>query len=554
MDRIVLIATLFFGLLLAVNGSTSTPAVFARKHYNPTLGALIGALVGFGATFLTALALHFFSSNGAVTVFGGLVGGIVGLALLWNRLPDRADQPGALPDGASLKQNIVARRIRGRIMRALYLLAIVVALVSLATLIWTIVNKTVGLTAVEYEVKPEELTINGDPTGRALGDLSIEDMGGVLADGVRVKRLRVLVLQEVVEAKEETWASLSVQPISAVLKHRDYPAELADTAFNQIDEFQAADLLRRNLKRGELEDLIMTEIVQPRVVESWTLGESLTQRDQIEARVEKKYPDGWLEWRSWLNWNFISRPLDASRPDITGLRPALYGSLMVILITILVAFPVGVGAAIYLEEYARDNRLNRLIQTNINNLAGVPSIIYGMLGLAIFVRAMASLTSGNIVGSETANGRTILSAGFTLALLVLPIIIINAQEAIRAVPGSLRQASYGLGATQWQTIWHHVLPNAMPGILTGTILAISRAIGETAPLILIGASTYITRDPEGPFSNFTALPMLIYRWTTLPQAEFRNAAAAAIVVLLILLLTLNSAAVILRNRFSRSLS
>ena len=163
------------------------------------------------------------------------------------------------------------------------------------------------------------------------------------------------------------------------------------------------------------------------------------------------------------------------------------------------AFPLGVGAAIYLEEYARDNWLNRLIQTNINNLAGVPSIIYGILGLAIFVRALEPLTSGAIFGvgdPTTANGRTILSAGLTLALLVLPLIIINAQEAIRAVPSSLRQASYGLGATKWQTIWHHVLPNAIPGILTGTILAISRAIGETAPLVVIGASTYITFDPS----------------------------------------------------------
>jgi len=151
----------------------------------------------------------------------------------------------------------------------------------------------------------------------------------------------------------------------------------------------------------------------------------------------------------------------------------------------------------------------------------------------------------------TANGRTILSAGLTLALLVLPLIIINAQEAIRAVPRSLRQASFGLGATRWQTVWNHVLPNAMPGILTGTILAISRAIGETAPLIVIGASTFITVDPSGPFSKFTTLPIQIYQWTSRPQDEFRNLAAAAILVLLVLLLTLNAAAIIMRNRFSQ---
>jgi phosphate transport system permease protein len=211
-------------------------------------------------------------------------------------------------------------------------------------------------------------------------------------------------------------------------------------------------------------------------------------------------------------------------------------------------------AAIYLEEYAVDNRLNRLIRTNINNLAGVPSIIYGMLGLAVFVRALEPLTSGKLFGlvdPTTANGRTILAAGLTLGLLILPLIIINAQEAIKAVPNSLRQAGMGLGATKWQTIWHHVLPNAMPGILTGTILAISRAIGETAPLVVVGASTFITVDPTNPFSKFTTLPIQIYQWTSRPQDEFRNIAAAAILVLLFLLLALNASAVLLRNRFSK---
>jgi phosphate transport system permease protein len=170
------------------------------------------------------------------------------------------------------------------------------------------------------------------------------------------------------------------------------------------------------------------------------------------------------------------------------------------------------------------------------------------------VRALETLTSGALFGAvdpTTANGRTILSASLTLGLLILPLIIINGQEAIRAVPGSLRQASYGLGATKWQTVWHHVLPSALPGILTGTILAISRAIGETAPLVVIGASTYITFDPDGPFSKFTTLPIQIYQWTSRPQDEFRNIAAAAIIVLLILLLSLNASAVLLRNRFSR---
>jgi phosphate transport system permease protein len=222
------------------------------------------------------------------------------------------------------------------------------------------------------------------------------------------------------------------------------------------------------------------------------------------------------------------------------------------LITITVAFPLGVGAAIYLEEYARSGTWwGRLIQVNIDNLAGVPSIVYGMLGLAIFVRAFEPITSGTVFGVTDSNGRTILSAGMTMALLILPILIINAQEAIRAVPKSLREASYGLGATKWQTIWSHVLPYALPGILTGTILALSRAIGETAPLIIVGASTYITKNPSSPFSNFTALPIQIYNWTTRPQDQYRNIAAAAIVVLLILLLSMNAMAIFLRNRFSK---
>jgi phosphate transport system permease protein len=242
----------------------------------------------------------------------------------------------------------------------------------------------------------------------------------------------------------------------------------------------------------------------------------------------------------------------ASAPEVAGVRTALLGSLALILITIVVAFPIGVGAAIYLEEYASQNNwLNRVIQTNIDNLAGVPSIVYGILGLALFVRTLEPLTSGAIFGIERGNGRTILSAGMTMALLILPIIIINAQEAIRTVPDSLRQASYGLGATRWQTIWSHVLPYALPGIMTGTILAISRAIGETAPLIVVGSSTMVTSDPTGPFSSFTALPIQIYNWTMRPQPAFQHIAAAAIIVLLIALLSLNAVAIMLRNRFTK---
>jgi phosphate transport system permease protein len=179
-----------------------------------------------------------------------------------------------------------------------------------------------------------------------------------------------------------------------------------------------------------------------------------------------------------------------------------------------------------------------------------------MLGLAIFVRMMEALTSGKLFGvadDTTANGRTVLSAGLTLALLVLPVVIINAREAIRAVPDSLRQAGFGLGATRWQVVWAHVLPSALPGILTGAILAMSRAIGETAPLVVVGASTFIALDPDGPFSKFTTLPAQIYQWTSRPQAEFHHIAAAAIVVLMVMLLSLNALAITLRNRFGKQL-
>jgi phosphate transport system permease protein len=304
-------------------------------------------------------------------------------------------------------------------------------------------------------------------------------------------------------------------------------------------------------------------VVAPKVVASWSLLESLFNREQIEVEVAEKFPAARLEFRSWLTPRFISNP-QSSEPILAGVRTAILGSLWTIAITILIAFPIGVGAAIYLEEYASTignpflRRVNGIIQTNINNLAGVPSIIYGMLGLAIFVRALEPLTSGAAFGAvadpTTANGRTIISAGLTLALLILPVIIINAQEAIRAVPLSLRQAGMALGATKWQTIRAHVLPNALPGILTGTILAMSRAMGETAPLVVIGASTFITVDPNSPFAKFTTLPIQIYQWTARPQGEFHNLAAASIIALLILLLSLNALAIILRNRYSRRLA
>lgn len=307
--------------------------------------------------------------------------------------------------------------------------------------------------------------------------------------------------------------------------------------------------------QDDLYRLLEQRVIQPKVVGSWSMTGSILRRNEIEQELLSKFPEAELQWYRWLNRNFLTQP-QSSVPEQAGVRTAILGSLWVVLITILISVPVGIGTAVYLQEYAGHSRLQQIIQTNIDNLAGVPSIIYGILGLAIFVRALEAITSGSAFGvadPTTANGRTVLSAGLTLALLVLPVVIINAQEAIRAVPSSLREAGYGLGATKWQVTWTHVLANALPGILTGTILAMSRALGETAPLIVIGASTFITQDPTGPYSKFTVLPMQIYQWTSRPQAEFKHIAAAASLVLLALLLLLNGTAIYLRNRFSKTL-
>jgi phosphate transport system permease protein len=342
--------------------------------------------------------------------------------------------------------------------------------------------------------------------------------------------------QDLAELPKETLVSILQGHVSEGLFRR-FESEVPFAERSQEDVYQ----------------LVVERVVEPKIEDTWPFFASVLRRSEALAEAAEKYPEAEIRFVSWIDPGFIRSP-QSTDPEKAGVRTAILGSLWTILITVLFAFPLGVGAAIYLEEYAVDNRLNRLIQTNINNLAGVPSIIYGMLGLAVFVRALESLTSGKLFGvvdPTTANGRTILSAGLTLGLLILPLIIINAQEALKAVPNSLRQAGMGLGATKWQTIWHHVLPNAMPGVLTGTILAISRAIGETAPLVVVGASTFITVDPTNPFSKFTTLPIQIYQWTSRPQDEFRNIAAAAILVLLFLLLTLNASAVLLRNRFSK---
>ncbi|MCX7792028.1 MAG: phosphate ABC transporter permease PstA [Chloroflexaceae bacterium] len=422
---------------------------------------------------------------------------------------------GRLPQGEAVRQNVAVRQRRGRVWEAVLFASTVVGIVILVMLAFNIVNDAFGGIAVQSVVEEEELT-----DGRQLEALSQQELVGILETNLR----------------------------SRVLRNLERERPLAERS------------------KEELIDIINQEIIKPEVVAIYPLSEFLFNRPAIEAELAEAFPRAELQFKSWLNWNFLTSPM-SSNPLQAGIRTAILGTLSLLLLTILIAFPLGIGAAIYLEEYNSDKPfderspvgrwLNRaiqrtagLIETNIYNLSGVPSIIYGILGLAIFVRALEPITSGAVFGANegvTANGRTILSAALTMSLLVLPVVIISSQEAIRAVPSSLRQASYGLGATKWQTVWKIVLPNALPGILTGTILAISRAIGETAPLIVIGASTFIVTDPSGLFSKFTVLPLQIYNWTSRPQEEFRAIAAAAIIVLLILLLSLNAAAILLRN-------
>lgn len=362
----------------------------------------------------------------------------------------------------------------------------------------------------------------------------------------------------------------------------DYDRQRRDVTMrlNETRRSLTAELVNRELAR-ELEPIIEQSLIDAGIerraaggiatefsddlARNRTVTElsSIEQRDTITYLMNPAFADvlrndafdgGEVYSRSWLNPFFLTQTGQGSVPELATLRVAVLGSIWVMIITMVTSFPLGVGAAIYLEEYATDNWLNNLIETNIRNLAGVPSIIYGLLGLAVFVRALAVITSGAFTEpgtpSETLNGRTVLSAGLTLSLLILPVIIINSQEAIRAVSSTIREASYGLGATKWQTISRQVLPSAVPGILTGTILAFSRAVGETAPVIVVGAASSISVDPN-LFSQFTVIPIQIFRWTEESRFEYQHLAAAAIIVLMLLLIILNTTAIVLRNRYTQ---
>ena len=250
----------------------------------------------------------------------------------------------------------------------------------------------------------------------------------------------------------------------------------------------------------------------------------------------------WL--RPELIFNFPSR-----FPEQAGLKAALFGTLWLMGMTALFCVPVGVGAAVYLEEYAPDNRLTRFIEVNIANLAGVPSIVYGLLGLALFVQGYTIAFAGREV--ELSLGRSVLAGALTMSLLVLPIVILASREAIKAIPDTYRQAAFALGASKWEVVRGIVLPAAFPGMLTGVILAMSRAVGETAPVIAISALVYLTFIPGHPLDRFTVLPIQIYNWVSRPQSEFQGLAAGGIIVLLIVLLSMNALAVYLRNKFQK---
>lgn len=247
-----------------------------------------------------------------------------------------------------------------------------------------------------------------------------------------------------------------------------------------------------------------------------------------------------IEGLTRIDWSFLTN-LPSRRPERAGILTAWTGTAWILGLTALIAIPLGVSAGIYLQEYGKKNRIARIVELNIANLAGVPSIIYGLLGLEIFVRVMKF-------------GNSLLAGAFTLALLILPVIIVATREALKAVPNSLREASYGMGATKWQTIWHQILPAASGGILTGIILALSRAVGETAPLIVIGALAYVPFVAESPMDEFTVLPIQIFNWVSRPQPEFLVNGAAAIIILLFLTFVMNGIAVYLRNKWQKKIS
>lgn len=462
--------------------------------------------------------------------------------------PVRVDLSEHFPTVEEFHRQVSGRGRKATGAKYLFLSALIIAVLALATLLYTIINDAFGLVAVVNQNDPEVILteLGYDPDTQTLGDIERDDLVALLeatvSSGVgrRLEREQRFYEDRLVFESQDVWDEICAG------------ADAPDGCTSGVRD--SANVLAIVQERVVVPDVIASNDLVPSLLNPQGFEDDVRQTFETSPQRFGDYTVDQVrfEFRAWLSMQFVRSPTN-STPEIAGIRTAILGSTWLVLITLLFAVPVGTGAAIYLVEVAKPSRLNEIIQTNINNLAGVPSIIYGMLGLAVLVRTFEPLTSGSLFFEDAPsdNGRTVLAGGITLGLLILPVVIISAQEALRSVPNSLRLAGMGLGATRWQTVRSQVLPVALPGILTGTILAVARAIGETAPLIVVGAASFITADPTGPFSKYTALPIQIFQWTGFPQEEFRNIAAAAILVLLVLLLVLNGTAVLLRNRYSR---
>lgn len=583
------------------------------------------------------------------------------------RQPDSLEQyarPGENKINEGLfRSHLSERHTRGNRWGRFFYIANFIGLGVLIILVLHILNSTFGLVVIRNTIEPSALS------DRPLNELTETELLAIIAEQ-QPNRLPVYIRDYLSVVPN---ADFTAEPLKDALATSIVPEAYQDLTIGQVPLEGRIQILADNLDQSTIHDIVVENVVRPVVVRSWQLIDSVTNRAAIEALAAERFPDGQLQFRNWLTPDFVSSNVSSSATT-AGLRTALLGSFYIIIITASLALIVGVAAAIYLEEYAnRENWLERVIEINIRNLAAIPSIIYGMLGLAVFAQALSIFTGGYLlganlpsqsedvivievrqafglgglsnaeremlnnsvnrtdteaqaiqimigeIGEETSltneelrrligtffgyrvasmgnisffsspnpdqalrdisaavdiskltpaqiealqtalirygtfniNGRTVLSAAITLAMLILPLIIVNAQEAIRAVPRSIREASYGMGATRWQTVSRQVLPAALPGILTGVILAVSRAIGETAPLLVVGASTFIGINPNGPFSKFTVVPIQIYQWTSRPEQEFRSVAAAAIIVLLFVMLTSNGLAIYIRNRYSQ---
>jgi phosphate transport system permease protein len=473
---------------------------------------------------------------------------------------------GYLPNDDIYRQRLAARNSNAKRWQLFFLGATCAGIVMLVILLLSVLNNVVGLVAVKQAVDPATLA-----NGAAIDSLDAPQLAEVLKNNLSKGRLQALFVNNLVDSSFDR-GKLATTPLTDLLPGKTIPETLQSKTFTELTPDDFVQVFSATVSKDTLYNIVMTEVIKLEVVESWAFIPSLTGRAAIEQEItdnaagvnlpeslsqkqkddmQAKYTGVELQWRSWLNAALFTHSLSGTASE-AGIRGALVGSLWVLLLTMLIAAPLGIGAAIYLEEYAKDgtitqsrtaNIINQIIETNIRNLAGVPSIIYGLLGLAIFARVLGSLTGG----------RSILTAALTLALVILPVIIISAQEAIRAVPQAVREGSYGMGATKWQTVSRQVLPAALPGMLTGIILSLSRAIGETAPLIVVGAAVFLSQDPSGPLSAFTTLPIQIFNWAALPSDQFRNLASAGIIILLLLLVVLNAAAILIRQRYSRRL-